>query len=146
MISLDTNILVYAADRQAGARHAAAHRLVTAGAGRNVGLTEQSLVEFLDATTRKARMSLADAATAVRGYLAYFTLLMPQDTVVEDTTVLLAGHRLSVWDARMLAVCAAHGCSHLLSEDMQDGASYGSVVVLNPFNPANAATVANLMV
>ena len=114
-------------------------------AGRNVGLTEQSLVEFLDATTRKAKLSLADAAITLRGYLSYFTLLMPQNTIVEDAIALLTAHKLSVWDARMLAVCAAHGCTHLLSEDMQDGASYGGVAVVNPFNPANATLLALLL-
>ncbi len=145
MISLDTNVLVYAADRQAGNRHAAAHQLVTMAIGKNVGLTEQSLIEFLDSTTRKAKLSLADAATTLRGYLSYFTLLMPQNTIVEDAIALLTRHKLSVWDARMLAVCAAHGCSHLLSEDMQDGARYGGVTVVNPFNPANAAMLAVLL-
>lgn len=141
MISLDTNILVYAADKQAGARHAAAHQLVTAAIGKNVGLTEQSLIEFLNVATKKTKLSFVDVAAAIRGYLAYFALLIPPATVVEDVVTLISRYQLSVWDARLLAVCDAHGCSHLLSEDMQDGARYGGVTVLNPFKASNTALI-----
>jgi predicted nucleic acid-binding protein len=66
-------------------------------------------------------------------------------TVVEDSLALLDSHHLQVWDAHMLAVCAANGCDVLLSEDMTDGVQYGSVLVLNPFNPANTGKLASLL-
>ncbi len=54
-------------------------------------------------------------------------------------------YQLSIWDARLLAACAAHGCTHLLSEDLQDTMRYGSVTIVNPFNPANAVVVESLL-
>ncbi len=141
MISLDTNILIYAADRTAGTRHFAAHQLVTAAISGKVGLTEQSLVEFLNAAVRKVKLPFADAAAAMRGYATHFAVLIPPATIVDDVIGLLAQYRLSAWDARLLAVCAAHGCTHLFSEDMQDGARYGGVTIVNPFKPANAAII-----
>ncbi|HVZ90748.1 MAG TPA: PIN domain-containing protein [Rhizomicrobium sp.] len=145
MLSFDTNILVYATDNSAGLRHRAAHRLISSAVGKDVGLTEQSLIEFLHVATRKARLSLSDAAKAVRGYLTYFPLLVPHGGIVADVLALLDRYRMETWDARLVAVCAARGCTHLLSEDLQDGAHYGSITVVNPFNPANAALIGRLL-
>ena len=52
---------------------------------------------------------------------------------------------LQLWDAHMLALCAGNGCDVLLSEDMTDGARYGRVVVLNPFEPSNTKKLASLL-
>ena len=145
MIAFDTNVLVYASDRQAGPRHRAAQQIVARAIGSDAAVTDQSLVEFLNATTRKATLSLADAAAAVRGYLMHFALLLPSSSIIDDTMALLASHRLSVWDARMLALCDAHGCTHLFSEDIQDGARYGGVAVINPFAPNNRKLLAQLL-
>lgn len=145
MFSLDTNVLVYAADRTAGARHHAARRIVDRAAPSGAVLTEQSLFEFFHAGTRKAKMSVSDAETVVRKFARDFLLVLPHPTVVEDTLALRSRYQLGIWDARLLAVCAAHGCSHLLSEDLQDGASYGSVTVVDPFNAANAVLIGSLL-
>ena len=145
MLSFDTNVLVYATDNSAGARHGAAHRLISSAVGKNACLTEQSLIEFLHVTTRKTLLSLSDATKTVRGYLTYFPLLVPHEGVVEDSLILLDRYHLQTWDARLLAVCAARGCTQLFSEDLQDGAAYGTVTVVNPFNPANADLIRRLL-
>ena len=145
MIAFDTKVLVYASDRQAGPRHLAAQQIIARAIGSDAAVTEQSLVEFLNATTAKAKLSLADAAAAVRGYLTHFALLLPSASIIEDTMALLTQHRLSVWDARMLALCDAHGCTHLFSEDLQDGALYGGVRVVNPFRASNTGLLAALL-
>jgi predicted nucleic acid-binding protein len=145
MFSLDTNVLMYASDKTEGARHFAARQLVDDAAQQNAGLSEQSLLEFFHASTRKGKISVAEATTIIEEYRQSFTLLLPPETVIEDTLALMARHLLSIWDARLLAVCNAYGCSHLLSEDMQDGADYSGVIVINPFNKANAALVADLL-
>ena len=51
--SLDTNILVYAVDRDAGERHRRSRELVGQAARRDCVLTVQALAEFFHATTRK---------------------------------------------------------------------------------------------
>ena len=145
MISLDANVLVYAADNTAGKRHQVAKQIVHDAAGPNAALTEQSLFEFFHASTRKAKMSVADATIVVRELVRNYRLLMPPQTVIEDAFALLSRHRLSIWDARLLAVCAAHGCDYLLSEDMQDGAQYGGVTVVDPFKAANAAIIEQVL-
>jgi len=72
-------------------------------------------------------------------------LLLPHATIVEDVLSLLARHRMSAWDARLIAVCAANGCEVLFSEDLQDNTVYSGVHVLNPFNRTNAQKIAELL-
>ena len=145
MWSFDTNILVYAADRSAGNRHAAAIKLLANVTSGQAALNEQSLVEFLHVVTRKLKQPLPDAAKLVETWLNNFALMTTPATIVEDTVSLLASHSLSVWDAHMIAICRAHGCEGLLSEDLADGASYGGVRVLNPFNPRNATALLQVL-
>jgi predicted nucleic acid-binding protein len=145
MVSFDTNILVYAADRTAGNRHLACARLLTAAASTESALNEQSLFEFIYASTRKRKQPLRDATLMVRAWLKNFALLVTPTTIVEDSLALMSAYQLQIWDARMLSVCAANGCDVLLSEDMTDGALYGRVRVLNPFNPANTSILTGLL-
>ncbi len=41
--------------------------------------------------------------------------------------------RLSCWDAAIIEASRAMGCTHVLSEDLNDGQDYGGVRVANPF-------------
>jgi predicted nucleic acid-binding protein len=145
VISLDANALIYSADIDAGSRYVTAKEIMVAANRGNTALTEQSLFEFFHASTRKGKMSTQDATSVTRELARNFSLLLPYPTVIEDTFALIGRHHLSIWDARVLAVCAAHGCDHLLSEDLQDGAQYGGVTVVNPFNAANASLIGQLL-
>jgi predicted nucleic acid-binding protein len=145
VISFDTNVLIYATDVKAGARHTTARDVVELAKNKNTVLTEQSLVEFVNVAVRKAQIPFADAVLYVRRFLLNFRLILPQPRTIEDVFELMSRHNLSVWDARLLAVCDAYGCDHLLSEDLQDGAQYSGVTVVNLFNPANADLIRQLM-
>lgn len=138
MISIDTNILVYATDKRGGARHDAATDIIRAARRADGALTKQAIVEFMNVAARKIKMPFDETLPFIREFLASFKLLLPTDTVVEDVLELLSRHNLSVWDARLLAVCKEHRCEYLLSEDFQDGARYAGVTVINPFNNANS--------
>jgi predicted nucleic acid-binding protein len=146
MLSFDTNILVYASDPAAGFRHAAAAKLLAAAAlGQKAVLNEQSLVEFLHVATRKTKLPVALAARLVSSWMKNFPLITASQTVMDDTVALLASYPLSVWDAHMLALCQANHCTALISEDLSDGAVYGTVRVISPFNPRNALAIQELL-
>ena len=145
MVSLDTNILVYAANIDAGDRYQAAKGFIATAASASLALTDQSLIEFLNVSIRKKRQPFDETAAIVRGWLASFPLIMPPNTIVADTLELLSKHKLSVWDARLLVTCDAASCEYLFSEDMQDGARYGGVTVIDPFKPRNAAIIEQVM-
>lgn len=146
MFSLDANILFYAADKAAGPRHAVARQIVQDAAGPRAAIGEQALFEFYHSTARKGRIPASEAAIIIGDLARNFTLMLAHQTIVEDALELVSQYRLSIWDARLLAVCAAHKCHTLLSEDMQDRGIYNGVRVINPFVSMNAGTVRELLV
>jgi predicted nucleic acid-binding protein len=145
LIPFDTNILVYAADENSGERHLFAANLVRDARDVPVALTEQSILEFVNVVTKKAKLPLDRAIPYVQELLLTFKLICPPETIVTDVFALIERYNLNIFDARIVAVCAAHGCDHLLSEDLQDGAQYGGVTVVNPFNAANAQIIGQLL-
>jgi predicted nucleic acid-binding protein len=145
--SFDTNILVYAADREAGDRHDIAKALMDrAGVAGRGALTEQSLLEFTHIVTRRSRLPFSAAAGFVESWLAFFELLVPDREIVREAISLASRYQLGVWDARMLSICQANRCLILLTEDMQDRACYGDVRVVNPFRKSNDAIIEELFV
>jgi len=70
--TLDTNVLVYAADRRAGARHRLAIEIVNRASERDRILTIQVLGKFYSASTRQA-------ITLARQWLAIFPTAQASD-------------------------------------------------------------------
>ncbi len=58
---------------------------------------------------------------------------------------LAADHRLSIWDALVLAVAAEAECRFLLSEDIQNGFVWRGVTVLDPFRAPLDSRLADLL-
>jgi predicted nucleic acid-binding protein len=144
--SFDSNVLIYAADRYAGPRHDQAKSLLrrSAETGR-ASVTEQSLMEFIHVITRRAALPVAGAATLIVNWLGFFRLLLPHQGIIADSLELSTRFKLNIWDAQMLAVCAANGHDVLLSEDMQDRCLYKDVRVINPFATRNSALIEELI-
>ena len=96
-------------------------------------LTLQALGEFFHAATRKRIAARPDAAAQVRDLLAIFRTAAADveafRTALEDAE--RGTH--SFWDGVLIATVARAECDFLLSEDMQDGARFGRVTVLDPF-------------
>ena len=146
MLSVDTNILVYAVDLDATENHHVAKQLLTdLAATGNAALSEQVLFEFLNVSLGKRRRPLDQVAESIAKWIAVLPVIRSNDDVLTDTLALLVRYRLSTWDARLIATCATHDCDVLFSEDMQDGANYNGVMVVNPFNDANAGLVSKAL-
>lgn len=132
---VDTNILIYAEDRDAGERHELARDLVIDLWNTRSGvLSVQVLQEFFVNITRKPKkpLSTPKALEIVREYLAW--------EVVENSTGLLIGsielHRkaqLSFWDASIVQAAIEADCTCLYTEDLSDGQRFGKLVIKNPF-------------
>jgi predicted nucleic acid-binding protein len=134
---VDTNVLVYAEDRDAGSKHTIARDLVADlwRSGDGV-LSVQVLQEFFVTVTRKVPRPLSseEALAIVEQYLAW--------RVVENTgDLLLAGIRLaaalkvSFWGALILQAARAERCDRLWTEDLHHGQGIGDLTVVNPFLP-----------
>ena len=140
--SLDTNILVYAVDRDAGERHERSKELIGRAAQRDCVLTVQALAEFFHATTRK---KLLEPSRASAFWLDVFQVISANDTALVDAMDAVDEHRLSFRDAMIWATARQIGCAALLSEDMQDGRRLSGIEFINPFSADATARLAALL-
>ncbi|MYF76280.1 MAG: PIN domain-containing protein [Acidobacteria bacterium] len=144
--SLDSNILVYAADQDAGAnRHGTSVALIEQAAKSDCVLTLQSLTEFFSATTRKRLLRPQDAGAFVSDWLAVFPVAPNAAVDLAEAMRVLEGYRISFWDAMLWATARRAGCSAILSEDFQDGQVLQGVRFINPFLRKNNAYVEALL-
>ena len=136
--TLDTNLLVYAAQRD-DRRHAAASEIVHRAAAADCVQTLQSLGECFNVLRRKTTLSVADACATIRDYRAVFENLV--SAAPEDLDSALAAnerHGLQFWDAMLWATARRAGCRLILTEDFQDGRNLEGVTFVDPFETENA--------
>ena len=131
--SLDSNVLVYAVDGSAGLRHARALEILLLAARRDCVLTLQALGELYHVATRKRLATRQEAAAQVRDLLAIFPIASADVEALRTALEEAERGKLSYWDGLLIATAARAGCSHLLSEDMHDGARFGGMTILDPF-------------
>lgn len=134
--SLDTNLLVYAIDNAAGARHEIAREIVRRAARLDCWLTLQAVCEFYAVVSRKGIVPPADAASQADDWLAIFPSAAASPSAVRTALGDAAARRASFWDALLVAAAAEAGCTVLLTEDLSDGSRLAGVEILNPFAPA----------
>ncbi|MEW6487487.1 MAG: PIN domain-containing protein [Thermodesulfobacteriota bacterium] len=137
-ITLDTNVLVYAVDRDAGERHERAAALVDEAVDLDCVLTLQALSEFFSAVTRKGKMPFPEAAAQVRDWQILFPTATPKPTTLGQAISAVANHSIAFWDALLWAAAKDAGVTLLFSEDFQHGRELGGVRFCNPFlrNPS----------
>ncbi|HEY2136028.1 MAG TPA: PIN domain-containing protein [Xanthobacteraceae bacterium] len=131
---LDTNILLYAISRDPSetGKRVVAEALVDNG---DNALSVQVLQEFYVQATRATRNDALPhdiAAGLVRTWLRFRVQEITVPVVV-GALAIKAAHRLSYWDAAIVAAARALGCRELLSEDMAHGREIDGVLIVNPF-------------
>lgn len=131
--SLDTDVLVYAVDRLAGAKHEHAAELVDAAVDDDCVLTVQALAEFLAVVTRKGLAPRDEAVAQVRDWQEVFPVVAASSSALAHALEPFRAGRLGLWDAVLLATAREAGCTLVLSEDLADGIDVDGVIVRNPF-------------
>ena len=109
-------------------------RLWREGAGRT---SMQVLSEYYVTVTRKLKPAVpADSAwNDVKSLLAW----QPQPidgALLHRAREIEQRYRLSWWDSMVVAAAQLQDCAVLLTEDLPDGAAFGSVTVRSPFTLA----------
>ena len=132
-VALDTNILAYAEGVNGAARKATAVELLQRLPAGSALLPVQTLGELFQLLVRKVNRTPAQARAAILGWRDAFPLIETSETVIVGAAELAASHRFSFWDGVVLASAAEGGCRLLLSEDLQEGFTWNSVTVTNPF-------------
>ena len=132
---VDTNVLIYAHDVDAGRKHEIAKDLLrTLWADRAGILSTQVLQEFYVNATRKIRKPLTkpEARSVVDTYASWCVEGIVTGDIVaafqlEDQA------RIGFWDALTVAVAARGGARRIASEDLNDGQSIAGILIHNPF-------------
>ncbi|MBV9376075.1 MAG: PIN domain-containing protein [Alphaproteobacteria bacterium] len=142
MISFDTNILVYAADRGGGERHSAAVDLIERSIRRgNCIQTLQSFCEFFSVVTRKSGIETGTATAFVDGWRSVMLVEAATPGDLGEAMRAVTVYRIGFWDAMLWATARRAGVRVLFSEDFQDGRTMEGVRILNPFYGHNAAEI-----
>ncbi|MGD0015386.1 MAG: PIN domain-containing protein [Bryobacteraceae bacterium] len=134
-VFVDSNVLIYAHDLDAGARRErAAECLRQLWETRAGCLSTQVLQEFYVTVTRKIPSPLPRSAAReiVRNYGAWVRSAITPATVVRASEI---GEtwQLSFWDGMIVAAAEQDQAAELLTEDLQHGQTVAGVRIVNPF-------------
>jgi predicted nucleic acid-binding protein len=135
---VDTNVLIYAYDRSAGAKHTAARSLIAGLWEARTGvLSTQVLQEFYVTVTRKLPRPLppARARLFVARYATWPVYRLEPDDILQ-ASAFEECHSLSFWDALVVVAAVRLGAARLLTEDLQHGQTIEGVRIENPFASA----------
>ena len=126
-VAFDTNILAYAEGVNGAAPRDAALDLVSRLPQDAAVIPVQVLGELFNVLVRKAGRSRAKAREALMGWRDTFAVVETSPEIMQAAADLATDHRLGIWDAVVLAAASQAGCRLLLSEDLQDGFTWGGV-------------------
>ena len=133
-VSLDTNILIYAIDKDAREKQLTAIRVIeTSVLEYNCVLTVQCLSEFYFAATRKGIVAHAEAEAQIQDWQLLFPTILPSIHTVKYALKAVGEHNLSFWDAMLWSVAQENKVTELFSEDFQTGRKLDGVIFVNPF-------------
>lgn len=132
-ITFDTNILIYSVARGSDQRHSKAVAIIEQAAQQDCVLTLQSLAEFYNATLRKGVLDNDGALEYINYWKDFFPIVNAQASTLIEAIHLKATHKISFWDAMLIATAQEAGVKYLLSEDLNHAQQIGRIKIINPF-------------
>lgn len=133
---VDTNVLIYAHDVDAKAKHDIAKRVLHELWSDRAGvLSTQVLQEFYVNVTRK--ISRPISKEAARLVVGTYTIWCVDTTPTEISSAFRIEDesRIGFWDALIVASAIKSGSKRILSEDFNAGQTIAGVRIENPFAP-----------
>jgi predicted nucleic acid-binding protein len=134
LVTIDTNILIYAIDEKNPGKQDAALLLVDALRQVQAPLCLQVVGEFFHVGVRKFRIPAKEMAIHARELLTFHRAFSGTVASTERAIDLAASGAFSIWDANLVSAAEAVGCTHILTEDMGDGQMVGRLEIVNPFS------------
>jgi predicted nucleic acid-binding protein len=134
-VFVDTNILVYAHDMDAGKKHVVSKEVISnLWESRTGVLSIQVLQEFYVTLTRKIPSPIEKAFVrrVIQNYLSW-------QVVVNDGPILLQAseieetHNLSFWDALIVSAAFSANAAKIITEDFNSGQVIEGITIINPF-------------
>jgi predicted nucleic acid-binding protein len=134
IVFVDSNILLYAHDRDAGEKRRIAQGILARLAVERRGaLSMQVLQEFYANATRKLipKLPKHEARDTVQDFAHWCVETTPEEILhafeIEDKT------HLNFWDALIVAAAKKAGAERILSEDWNHGQRIEGIRIENPF-------------
>lgn len=133
---LDTNIFVYSFDHDSAAKARRATQLIQeAVATRKGTISYQVVQEFFNVALRRFAqpMTVAEAEQYLATVFRPLVAVHSSPALYSEALRLNGKHRLSWYDALIVAAATEAGCKLLYSEDLQSGRRFGDLRIENPF-------------
>jgi predicted nucleic acid-binding protein len=132
-VFVDTNILFYALDNDAGRKKQLASQAVTQlWSSKNGVISTQVLSEWTVNLHRKLNMQWQNIEKIILPYLNWTVVyLEPLDTI--EAIRIAQKNSLSYWDSQIVCAAIKANASYLLSEDLNHGQKIEGIKVVNPF-------------
>jgi predicted nucleic acid-binding protein len=134
-IFVDTNVLVYGHDVDAGQKHQIAQGLLVELWNNRTGvLSVQVLQEFYVTVTRKLvhPLSAKEGRNIIRNYLSWHIEINDSLSVL-DASRIEENFKISFWDALIVAAASKANVSKILTEDLKPGQVIEGILIENPF-------------
>jgi len=132
---IDTNVLVYAYDKDEKIKNTIAKKLlIDCWENKSGIISTQVLQEFYVTVTTKLskNLSINEARELITDFLAWqIEQVNPQDIL--EATVFQERYKYSFWDSLIIILAQKSGAEILYSEDLQDGQKFGNLIIKNPF-------------
>jgi predicted nucleic acid-binding protein len=141
MKAVDTNVFVYLFDVDEPAKQAQARDCLDGLVRARVDtvLLWQVASEVLGKLRKWHQAGKVSAADCERNYqdvIRMFPLVLPVAAILDTSRRLTARYSLSHWDSMLVAAAIEAGVTTLYTEDLQAGATYETVAIVNPFATA----------
>jgi len=133
-IFIDTNILVYAHDVDAGGKHRIAKAVLMELWEKHTGvLSVQVLQEFYVTMTRKVLRPLPSnrVRNIIRDYLAWHIEINDSGSILTASQI-EENYKISFWDALIIAAALKAGVGKILTEDLKSGQMIEGILIENP--------------
>jgi predicted nucleic acid-binding protein len=146
-VAFDSNVLLYAEGLDG-----AAQQLQAVGVIDLVRLSQADLVipvqvlgEVFAVLRRKSGWPPDRVRQSLVDWRAIGAIVPTTEMVLLRAADLAVDHLLAFWDSVIFAAAADANCRVLLSEDMQDGFTWGGVTVINPFHEKGRTILQSLI-
>lgn len=139
-IFIDSNTFLYSLDASEPGKRQVAKDWIAAIA--DYGVTNlQVLNEVMNVLTRKSkRFGGGDNALFVDGFSQFGKSPIDWSTILKAREI-HSSTGYSWWDSLLLASAMELGCTHFLSEDLQDGHRLGGLTIMDPFAHSPATII-----
>ena len=130
---IDTNVVVYANDRNAAEKQSVAVHLITAlMRRRNSYVSIQVLQEYANTALGKLNQEPSIVLRQLK-LLESLSVIVPSPKMVRRAVEVRNAYQIAFWDAAIVAAAESADCDIILSEDLNTGQYYAGVEVVDPF-------------